>query len=263
MELKTIEKALMVFKCFAEGAATLGSTELAVKLGTNKATMSRVLTTLKKHEFLERDSHTRRYRIGPAMVEMARAVYRILDGPVVAVAGPYADALRDETGERVHVEVIMGNNIYLAHIADSPNPISLKIDLGDQVMPHAHAGAKVIIAHSEPEIVENWLSRDFIRYTENTIMDVAKLRKIYQQIRQEGVAYDFGEHYDEVNAVAAPIFNHKDEPVASLIVVVPSYRLGEKWDGHLVLQLKKTANTISSRLHSSRFIEQEEYALVE
>lgn len=254
MELKTIEKALMVFKCFAQEDSSLGTTELANRLNTNKATMSRVLTTLKKHDFLEQDPQNRRYRLGPAMVEMARAVNRTLSGTVVEVAGPFADALRDEVGETTHIEVLSGNNIYLAYVANTPNPISLTIAVGDRVMPHAHAGAKAIVAFSKPEVTENWLTRDLLPLTENTITDPDELRKIYEKIRETGIAFDSGEYLREVYAVGAPIFNHENNPVAAIIIVVPSYRMGKKWNRRFITQLKKTANSISSRLHSMRKI---------
>jgi hypothetical protein len=39
MELKTIEKAPLIFTSCAEGDAALGTTELSKKLGANKATV--------------------------------------------------------------------------------------------------------------------------------------------------------------------------------------------------------------------------------
>lgn len=254
MELKTIKKALLVFKCFAECNSSLSTTELSKKLGTNKATMSRVLSTLKKHDFLEQDPSTRRYRLGPAMAQMARAVSRNMNGEVVAVAKPIVDKLRDEVGETVHIEVLSGNNIYLAYAARTPNPVSLTIEVGDHVKPHAHAGAKAIVAFSEPPEIERWLARDLLALNENTVTDPEKLREIYQEIRQTGVAYDWEEYLHGINAIGAPIFNHKDNPVAAVIIVVPSYRMGKKWDSHFIAMLKETANKISKGLHSSRAI---------
>jgi IclR family acetate operon transcriptional repressor len=254
MELKTIEKALLVFKCFAQGNSLLGTTELSKMLGTHKATMSRILTTLKKHDFLEQDPNTRRYRLGPAMAQMARAVNRNMNGEVVSMARPFADKLRDKVGETVHIEVLSGNNIYLAYAAVTPNPISLTIEVGDQVMPHAHAGAKAIVAFSRPEEIERWLTRDFFPFTENTVTDPDELRKIYREIRQIGIAYDWEEYLHEIYAVAVPIFNHENNPVAAILIVVPSYRMKKRWDSHFIVALKETANMISSRLHSSRAI---------
>jgi IclR family acetate operon transcriptional repressor len=253
--LKTIEKALMVFKCFAQAESSLGTTELANRLNTNVPTMSRVLSTLKRHGFLEQDPTTRRYRLGPAMVEMAQAVYRSLDGAVTHVAAPFANALRDQVGERVHLEVLSGNNIYLAYVAETPKPISLNIGAGDQVMPHAHAGAKAIIAFSPPDVMDYWLAQDLPQYTKNTVTDPDELRKIYREIRETGIAYDFGGYIEEVNAIGAPIFDHKNNPVAGLIIVVPSYRMRKKWNRTYLTALKNAANDISSQLHSSRRVE--------
>ncbi len=254
MELKTIERALLVFKCFAQENSSLSTTDLSQKLGTNKATMSRVLSTLKKHDFLEQDPNTRRYRLGPAMAQMARAVNRTMNGEVVAVAKPPVDKLRDKVGETVHIEVVSGNNIYLAYAAVTPNPISLTIEVGDQVMPHAHAGAKAIVAFSEPDEIERWLTRDFFPFTENTVTDPDKLREIYREIRRTGVAYDWEEYLHEIYAVGAPIFNHANNPVAAVLIVVPSYRMERKWESHFIEALKETANRISKRLHSSRAV---------
>lgn len=255
MELKTIEKALLVFKCFAQGHSSLSTTELSKKLGTSKATMSRVLSTLKKHDFLEQDPSTRRYRLGSAMAQMARAVNRNMNGEIVAIAKPIVDQLRDDVGETVHIEVRSGNNIYLAYAAATRNPVSLTIAVGDQVMPHAHAGAKAIVAFSESDEIERWLTRDLFSLTENTVTDPDELRKIYRGIRQTGVAYDWEEYLYEINAIGAPIFNHEDNPVAGIIIVVPTYRMGKKWDSHFISKLKKAANEISKGLHSSRLIQ--------
>ncbi|MGD9155461.1 MAG: IclR family transcriptional regulator [Bacillota bacterium] len=254
MELKTIEKALKVFKCFAQGETSLGTTELARRLEINKATMSRVLSTLKKHDFLEQEPLTRRYRLGPAMVELARAVYRSLECTVVTEATPFIDALRDEVEERVHLEVLSGSNIYLAYIAETPKPISLKIEIGDQVMPHAHAGAKAIVAFSQPDVIDYWLRKDLIPYNQRTVTEPEKVRDVYAEIRKTGVAYDYGEYIEEVNAIGAPVFNHQDIPVAGLIIVIPTYRMRNKWSRNHIAKLKKAANAISARLHSSRGI---------
>ena len=255
MELKTIEKALLVFKSFAEGDASLSTTELSKKLGTNKATMSRVLSTLKKHDFLEQDPSTRRYRLGPAMAEMARAVNRNMNGEVVAVAKPIVDKLRDEVGETVHIEVRAGNNIYLAYAAVTRNPVSLTIEVGDQVMPHAHAGAKAILAFSELDVIERCLARKLLPLTENTVTDPDKLREMYREIRQTGVAYDRQEYLHEIYAIGAPVFNHGDNPVAAVVIVIPTYRMRKDWDDHFIDMLKEAANKISKRLHSSRLIQ--------
>lgn len=254
MELKTIEKALLVFECFANGDIAVSTTELAKRLNTNKATMSRVLATLKSYDYLEQDSITRKYKIGPAMVKLSRAVHQSLEGTVTTVAAPIANQLRDLVGETVHMELLSGDNMYLAYIAVTPNPISLNIKVGDFVLPHAHAGAKAIAAFSPKEVVEKWLKKDFPVYTKNTITAPGLLREEYDKIRKTGVAYDFAGYLEEIDAIGTPVFNHEDAVVAALLIVVPSYRLKGGWTEQHIAELKKAANAISLQLHSSRTI---------
>ena len=170
------------------------------------------------------------------------------------MAGPFAIALRNKVGERIHIEVISGNNFYLSYVADTSEPIGLKIEIGDRVMPHAHAGAKAMIAFSQADVVDAALAQPLIPYTKNTVTDPDKLLKMYAEIRAQGVAYDFGEYLEEVNAIGAPIFNHKNEPVAAILVVVPAYRMKNEWNSNCIIELKETANNISAQLHSTRKI---------
>lgn len=255
MELKTVEKALRVFMCFSsQRQESLGTTQLADLLDTNKSTMSRILRTLKKAEFLEQDPYSRRYRLGPAMAKMARAVNRSLSGKVTSFAVPYVNELRDKIGETAQLEVLAGNHFYVAYTAITSNPVSLKNETGDQMMPHAHAGSKAIIAFSTENVIERWLSYDFPSYTPNTVTDPEQLRGLYKTIRERGVAFDYGEYREEVNAVGAPIFNHENKPVAALLLVVPRYRMDDKWKNSYIEELKNTANIISQKLYSSRSV---------
>jgi IclR family transcriptional regulator, KDG regulon repressor len=254
MELKTIEKAILVLKCFTEWDSSLGTTELAKKLGTNKPAMSRILTTLKKHDFLEQEPGTRRYRLGSGMARIARSFIRYMNSEIVTVAKPIVDKLRDEVGETIHVEILSGNNIYLAYVAKTSNRISLTVDVGYQSKPHVHAGAKAIVAFSEPDEIEKWLAGSLPKLNENTITDREKLRELFRKIRQTGIAYDWQENLIGINAIAAPIFDHKDIAIAAITIVVPSYRMSKKWDSHFIKMLRDSANNISSGLHSSRAI---------
>ncbi len=254
MELKTIEKAILVLKCFSEWDSSLSTTELSQKLDTKKSTISRILTTLKKHDFLEQEPGTRRYRLGPGMARIARAFNRNLNSEIVSVAKPVSDRLRDEIKETIHIEILSGNNIYLAYAARTPNPVALMIEVGYQAKPHVHAGAKAIVAFSDTQEIDRWLSRDLSKHNINTITDIEKLREIYGKIRQTGIAYDWEENLIGVNAVAAPIFNQRDYPVAAIAIVMPSYRMGKKWDNNIIEKLKDAANKISLGLHSSRTI---------
>lgn len=93
-------------------------------------------------------------------------------------------------------------------------------------MPHAHVEAKAIVAFSRPGVIDYWLSQDLPLYTKNTVNDPDQLRKIYDQIRKTGIAYDYAEYVEKINAnaIGAPVFNHENEPVAGVAIAVLSQR---------------------------------------
>ena len=255
MDLKTVENALRVLEHFFRDTAPVSALELAEEVGVSKSAMSRLLSALKKHEFLELDNRIRRYRLGPAAARMARAVHRSMSGGVVSVAAPYLDELRDMIGETVILEVRSGNRFYHAYVADSVNPVSLKVELGDEVKPYAHVGSKAIAAFSKPEEIDQWLHQEMERISPQTIIDPEQLQEIYAEIRRTGVAYDFGEYVEEVNAIGAPVFNHENEAVAGVVVVLVTEQGKQDREQRYIPYLKDTANRISVQLHSSRRLE--------
>ena len=64
------------------------------------------------------------------------------------------------------------------------------------------AGSKRLLPIAATKKSKPGSKKDMPRYTKNTVTDPAKIRDIYAKIRKEGVAYDFGEYFDEINASA-------------------------------------------------------------
>jgi DNA-binding IclR family transcriptional regulator len=252
VELNAIEKALVVLLSFKDNNRACGTVELADRLGMHKATVSRVLNTLKKHNFLDQDPQTKLYSLGPAVASLSQALGQSLEGRLLGIAQPYLEELRDKVAETVHLEVLGGNNIYLAFTARGPQPLSASVAIGDRTLPNVHAGAKAITAFMAPKRVEAILANGLSSLTKNTITDPGILMVQYKQIRQTGIAFDRGELDDHIDAIAAPVFNHESRAVAAVAIVAPSYRMQGGNDAKLVENLKETAAAVSARLMSTR-----------
>jgi DNA-binding IclR family transcriptional regulator len=248
MEHNAIEKALLVLTSFANGNNPIGTVELAERLGLNKTTVSRIMTTLKKRDFLDQDPKTKQYRLGPVVALLGKSVIQGLEGQMTLLAQQYCNRLRDQVGETVHFEVLSGNHLYLAYAARGPNPVSVAIDVGDQVYPNVHAGAKAIAAYSDPELVDRWLNNEPPVYTSKTISDASKLREKYAEFRELGITVDDGEYDENVYAIGAPVFNHNCAAVAGIVIVAPYMRKKDLERPHVVRALKEAATLVSGRL---------------
>ena len=75
--------------------------------------------------------------------------------------------------------------------------------------------------------------------------------KLFKKIRNEGVAYDLGEYNIDVNAVAAPVFNHDEKAVAALTIGGPATMISALFGTNAIDLLKETAAKISGELFSS------------
>jgi DNA-binding IclR family transcriptional regulator len=248
MEIASVEKALMVLKSFTDSEAPIGTVKLSEKLGLHKATVSRILQTLKKHRFVILDPQSHKYYLGPEILVLAQTVTKALKGQVTSIALPFVERLRDQVGETVHLELISGQNIFLAHAALGIRGVTVAIDIGDPVKPNVHAGAKAIAAFSSAEKIDRWLSGKLTRYNENSITDPDTLREVYKKIRQSGFSIDDGEYDANVYAIGAPVFDFNGQPVAAVVIVAPYFRKEHLLTDGYINMLKETADGISARL---------------
>jgi DNA-binding IclR family transcriptional regulator len=247
--VNSIDKALSILSCFVPYNHEMGTVEIGQKLGFHKATVSRILKTLTRHGFLSQDSQTKKFTLGPSVMDLARAVNQSLRTNLVPIAKPFIDDLRDKIKETVILEVLTGKSTFMAYIAEGPQLVRLAGSIGDRLPIHAAAGAKAILAFSAPEIVKGLLDGKLQGFTKHTITNPMKLSRQLEDIRESGVAFDREEIDEGTSALGSPIFNHEQIPVAAVVVAGPSQRVTWKEDSKMVSALKETAAMISARLY--------------
>ena len=245
----SVEKALAILLSFTPHNEEMGTVEISNKLGLHKATVSRNLNILTKYGFLQRDPQTRKFRLGQSSINLGLAVNQSVNNNIVHIAKPYIDNLRNTLEETTVLEVLSGGNVIIAYIAEGPGPIRIKGNVGSTRPVYAAAGAKAILAFSPSEIRERFLNEKITRLTPNTITDLEILKEQLQEIRTEGFAFDNEEVNIGINAVGAPIFNHKERPVAAVVVAGLSQAITWEDPSSIVTRLKEAAAKISAQLY--------------
>jgi DNA-binding IclR family transcriptional regulator len=126
---------------------------------------------------------------------------------------------------------------------------------------HVAAGAKAILAFTDPEVVDSMIKGELEKFTENTITDIKIFKDQLKEIKLHGIAYDHGEANKDVHAVSAPVLNQFKEPIAAISICVPASRINKILNNKVVIELKEAASRISERLLpririvvSSRFV---------
>jgi DNA-binding IclR family transcriptional regulator len=243
--VQSVDRAVAVLEfLLQEGAA--GVTEVANGLNIHKSTAYRLLATLKERRLVEQDAETERYHLGLGLVFLARAVTADLD--IVRYARPVAQRLCEQTRETVTVSVLAGHETVVIY-QDMSSSSVLSVDWTGSHLPiHCTCDGKVLLAHLPEDEQRSILARPLERFTENTIVDPARLHEQLRAIRADGYGCAVEELEIGLNGVAAPIYAAGGGVVATISVSGPSVRLPVASIPELGVLMRNAAAVISRSL---------------
>lgn len=222
---QSTERALALLVDIAERTADRPSAdfalkELAASSGLDRATAHRLLRALGKYGFVEHDEETRRYRLGPAALLLARAAihgHRLLDRAV-----PVMRKLSEATRETVSLSERQELRSVTIYEVEGSEIVRYANKIGRSAPLHVAAGARAILAFSAPPIVERVLRHELDAYTDATLTDADALAETLAATREAGYAHSFGERHPGVHSLAAPLLDDTGWAVASLCILWPS-----------------------------------------
>jgi IclR family KDG regulon transcriptional repressor len=225
--VQSVDRALSILDLLKDHNDGLGITELANRMDLAKSTIHRLLASLKKHGYVRQDPLTEHYLLGLKLIEMGSIVTQSLE--IRKIASPIMNKLVQETGETSHLVVLEDGEVVYIEKIESPYTIRMYSLIGRRAPVHCTGVGKAIIAHLPEEKVRQIAEhRGLPRFTENTITNLDDLLVHLREIREKGYSFDREEHETGIYCVAAPVFNHKGEPVAGLSVSGPIMRMDEE-----------------------------------
>lgn len=211
--VQSIDRAVALLNEIAERPDGLSG--LARRVAIPTSTAGRLLATLEHAATVTRDG-AGIYRIGPAIVAMARAVGPAFP-PLESAARPHLGALADATGEAAGLSVPVGDHIQCVAQVDAPKPVQAEDWTGQTWPLHQGGAGLVILASAGADQVTAYLSR-------HPGLDGAGLRSRLDRAEADGVSWSHDDYRDGLSSVAAPVHDHAGQPLAALYVYGPSYR---------------------------------------
>ncbi len=222
--ITTVERATDVLSLFTRvDEPTLGVTQIAQELDLSKAVVHRLLTTLAGKGYVQFDAASRRYGLGPAVLGLGLTYLDHID--IRHLARFAMQELSAATNETSTLSIRSGwTRVYVDQITP-PREVKMTVQLGRPFPLHAGSSSKAFLAFLTEKEQEEYLSqRSLESMTEATVTDVARLRSELEKIRERGYAVSYGERQAGAASVAAPVFDHRGDPVASLSVCGPVER---------------------------------------
>jgi DNA-binding IclR family transcriptional regulator len=221
-------------------------TELSQELNVAVSTAHRLLNIMRGHDFVEQDTNSRRYRLGPAALSLGRQAHG--DRNLVAVGHPHLVRLRAELDETVNLIVLDGRDALFVDGVESRQPLRVATRTGSRVAAYATAGGKGLLAHVPGVVLRSYYPEHLRRITGSTLPDLSTLERELQQVRERGYALNIGEHLTEVCAIGVPIKGRGGRPIAAVTLAGPSTRWNRRRLKALAPRLSTAAAEISQGL---------------
>jgi IclR family acetate operon transcriptional repressor len=201
-------------------------TQIAEQIGIHKSTVHRLLATLEKRRFIERDPATGVYRLGIRLLQMAYLTLEQND--LRRIATPFLRRLWEEHGETIHLSVLDDVDVVFVDVIESPQRVKLAAAIGERLPAFATASGKSILACLPDPAVHKILKHGMPRHTPRTLCSPEALFEDLRLVRERGFAVDEQELEDGINAVASAVLDSSSQPIAAVAIAGPAYRLARE-----------------------------------
>jgi DNA-binding IclR family transcriptional regulator len=221
--VRAVERALDVLLCFTSQTPELTMTQIADRIGINKSTVHRLLGTLERRRFVQRDPATGAYQLGIRLFQMAYLTLEHND--LRRLAAPFLRRLCEQYQENVDLSVLDDMDVIFINHLEGPQRVKVASATGQRLPAFSTASGRATLAYLPDEATRGILARGISSYTPYTPRSEEAVLEDLCLIRERGFALSEQEYEEGINAVAAPILDGSNRPFAAVAIVGPAYRL--------------------------------------
>jgi IclR family pca regulon transcriptional regulator len=220
---QSLERGLAILSSFDAHRSLIGVSELSRGLDLSRSTAHRYVTTLAKLGYLQQDPDTKRYRLGPKVLDLGFSALNSMD--LLEISAPHLRQLSDETQHTVNLAILDGTEVVYIERCRTTRPgqqeIDLNLHVGARLPAYCTAMGKAILAFVPEERLETIIERiDFAPRGPNTITDAKAFRKELAKIRESGISVNDEELAYGLRSIGAPIHTYSGEVTAALNLAI-------------------------------------------
>lgn len=220
---QSLERGLAILSSFHSDRPLIGVSELSRGLELSRSTVHRYVATLAKLGYLQQDFDSKRYRLGPKVLDLGFSALSSMD--LLEISAPHLRQLSDETQRTVNLAILDGTDVVYIERCRAARPgqreIDLNLHVGARLPAYCTAMGKAILAFVPEERLEEIIEHiDFAPRGPHTLTDPKAFRVELDKIRTSGIAVNDEELAYGLRSIAAPIHSHSGEVLAALNLAV-------------------------------------------
>lgn len=208
--VQSVDRALNILEFLAEHPKGAGITEISNSIGLSKATVHRLISTLKGRDFVSQSENTDLYSLSYKLLYLSNAISTNLD--IFKVSRPIIQNFADEVDATVHLSTLddsRSNIIYIDKIepTNSNKSFVMSSKVGKKAPCYCTAAGKVLLSqYSDDEIRQIMKNEEYKIYTEKTIKNIDEFLQEIHTVKEQGYALDKHEYDNGIICICVPIY---------------------------------------------------------
>ena len=244
--IQSVARAMDILEHFNR-KKEMGISEISGCMGLSKSTVYGLVNTLVVYGFLEQDQETKKYKLGMKLFEMGCTVEKRLD--LRNTARPFCEKISKSYGQTVHLATHYEGEVVYIDKFDMPDFLITYSQVGKRAPMSCTGVGKAMLAYLPLEYSKKYIiDKGIVVKTFKSIKDEEELVKDLELIRKRGYAVDDEEIEIGLKCVAAPIFNHKGEPIAAISLSGMANRMVDEVVEEMSVDIRRCAKNISAQL---------------
>lgn len=241
----SFSKFMVVLQAIADDPGRLDMGKLTKTLPFPRGTLYRILAALVAEGLIFENRDTGTYSLGHRLIQLASKSWETSD--LRSVARDHIEALRDATGETVHLAVPSGTGMVYIDKLESPRTVRMTSRIGTRVEMHATSVGKAYLAALPEEACRELIAGLEMRpRTRNTITDTTTLMAEVEKTRARGYSYDNEENEPDIRCFGGAILDRNGDPVGAVSLSIPIYRYDEERARMVTDKVQETVKAISA-----------------
>jgi len=239
--VQSIDRAISILNCFSMEVEELSIGQIATETNLPKPTVYRLLSAMRKHQWIEQDERSGLYRLGFRLYTLGAIVGNHMD--LRRSALPVMQKLVRSSKETVNLNIVEGNERICIELVEGSYGIRNFVKLGTRNSLFLGASGRVLLAHLTESQADALLEKGVIEMG----VDRETLVRELAAVRHQGYAVTYSNRVQGACGISAPVFGHRGELIAGLTVSGPEDRIRET-EQQIVKALVLGARELSERM---------------
>ncbi|MEO6353771.1 MAG: IclR family transcriptional regulator [Burkholderiaceae bacterium] len=249
--VQSLEIGMGIVRAMVTGQRSMMLKDIAAAADMPASKAHRYLVSLIRAGLVEQDSMTSRYNLGSFALNIGLVAIDRLDRVRLGLSA--IAELRDAINETTALAVWGETGPVIVRWERPRRPITVNVVTGTALSLLTTASGRVFAAWLPKNFVDPLISNELKSKTRSELKTRNDVETMLENVRAEGFAAITG-HYmvKGVEAVAAPVFNFKNEITMAVVVVGVAGMIDMNQSGLVITELKRSAKELSLSLGATR-----------